>query len=368
MIRTALYVFLPIFAIIAIVIGVKAKQFGAPPPGAFPPTLVDSDFATLQSWPQTVATTTTLRASQGVEVTTETPGIVRSIHFDSGDSIEKGQLLISLDDTTEQAQLAAAKASAKLAQSELKRAEELRAARVISQSEFDAIQARADEAAALLNQIESTLSKKQIFAPFAGRLGIRHVDIGQYLTPGTPIVSLQSLDPLYADFTLPQRQIGLANPGFAVELQIDAYPDQSFSGSVESLSATVDPTTRSLTVRAKVQNPQQQLLPGMFGAATLIQPEPLQVVAVPGTAISYQSYGNSVFVVKSSPDGQGQVVEQRFVTLGPAKGDFVAILDGLQAGEEVVSAGVFKLSNGAPILVSNSRKLEAQIDPQPANG
>ena len=368
MIRTALAVFLPIIAIIAIVATVKAKQFGAPPPGGFPPTVVDSDIAESQTWPRTTKTTTTLRASQGVEVTTELPGIVRTIHFESGDSVEKGQLLISLDDSTEQAQLTAAKASAHLAELDLKRGEELREARVISQSELDTLQARASEAAAQLAQIESTLSKKQIFAPFAGRLGIRHVDIGEYLTPGSAIVSLQNLDPLYADFTLPQKQLALAKPGFEVELSIDAFPESRFSGTVESINATIDPTTRSLSIRANIENPGQSLLPGMFGTVTLIQPEPLEVVAIPGTAISYQSYGNSVFVIIDSEDKQGKVVEQRFVTLGPAKGDFVAITDGLEPGEEVVSAGVFKLSNGAAVMVDNSRKLPAKLDPQPANG
>ncbi|MBD5780448.1 efflux RND transporter periplasmic adaptor subunit [Pelagicoccus sp. NFK12] len=370
MIRTALAVFLPIFAIIAVVIGVKAKQFGAPPPGAFPATMVDSDIAETQTWARTTTTTTTLRASQGVEVTTELPGIVRAIHFESGDSVEKGQLLIELDNTTEKAQLAAAKASAELAQTDLKRAKELREGRVISQSEYDAIIARAAEAEAQLAQIQSTLSKKQIFAPFSGRLGIREIDIGQYLTPGSSIVSLQNLDPLYADFTLPQKQIGLARPGFEVELSIDAYPDKTFSGTVQSTSSTIDATTRSLTVRAAMENPEQTLLPGMFGTVTLIQPDPVEVVAIPGTAISYQSYGNSVFVIKDAEgeNAQGKVVEQRFVTLGPARGDFVAILDGLEPGEEVVSAGVFKMSNGAPVVVDNSRKLKAELDPKPANG
>nr|WP_246462600.1 efflux RND transporter periplasmic adaptor subunit [Pelagicoccus albus] len=334
---------------------------------AFPPAAVTSAKADSQTWEQTVKATGTLSASRGVMVSSEVPGTVSEIFFESGQKVEKGDLLISLDDSTEQAQLRAAEASFQLAAVNLKRSKDLLGSRTISQSEFDSAEATASQASAQLEQIKSSIEKKRIVAPFSGTLGIRLVDIGEYISPGTAIASLQQLSPIYVDFSLPQKQLLSADTGYPLEVTIDSYPGASFRGEVEALNPDLDAATRTFRVRGILPNEDGKLRPGMFASVKVVQPEPMEIVAVPSTAIYYQAYGNSVFVIKPAEDGSGSVVEQRFVELGKTKGDFVAVLKGVEPGEEVATAGVFKLSNGRNVVVDNSKAIEASLNPQPDN-
>ncbi|EDY82703.1 auxiliary transport protein, MFP family, putative [Verrucomicrobiia bacterium DG1235] len=346
---------------------VKAKQFEPAPPMAFPPAVITSAVAGEQTWEQTVNATGSLQASKGVMVSSEVPGTVAEIYFESGQEVQQGDLLIKLDDSTEQAQLRAAEATAQLAEVNLKRSRDLLQSRTISQSEFDRAEATAAQSTAQLEQIKAVLDKKQIHAPFSGTLGIRLVDIGEYLSPGVAIASLQQLSPIYVDFNLPQKQLAAAAKGYPIEVAIDSYPDTIFRGAVEATNPELDTRTRTFRVRGILPNDDRLLRPGMFGSVKVVQPEPLEVVAIPNTAIYYQAYGNSIFVIKTAEDGSGQTVEQRFVKLGKTKGDFVAVTEGLEPGEEVANAGVFKLSNGRGVVVDNSKGLTPSLDPQPDN-
>lgn len=346
---------------------VKAKQFEAKPPMAFPPAVITSAIAETQTWEQTVKATGSLAASKGVMVSAEVPGSVAEIYFESGQNVKAGDLLLKLDDSAEQAQLRAAEASAQLAEVNLKRSRDLLGSRTISQSEFDRTEATASEATAQLEQIKAVLAKKRIVAPFSGTLGIRLVDIGEYLSPGVAIASLQQLSPIYVDFNLPQKQLTAAAPNYPLEVAIDSFPDTNFRGTVEALNPELDPRTRTVRVRGILPNEDGKLRPGMFGSVQVLQPEPLQVIAIPNTAIYYQAYGNSIFVIKPAADGSGKTVEQRFVKLGKTKGDFIAVTEGLKPGEEVATAGVFKLSNGRGVVVDNSKALQPSLNPEPEN-
>jgi len=352
--------------IVAISIGivlVKGPQFASPPPFQMPPETVTSYRAEAMTWERTVGTVGTLKASQGVMVSAEVSGTVSAIHFESGQSVEAGDLLFELDTSAEGAQLESAQATYELAEVNLKRAKELRASRSIAQSELDTAQARAKESKAVVEQIQATLEKKIIRAPFSGVLGIRQVDLGEYLNPGATVVSLQSVDPMYVDFSLPQQQLGNVQKGLPLRVAMDTYLGREFAGEVEALDPDLDLANRMFRARGVLPNSDGALKPGMFANVSVIQPEPLEVVAVPKTSVFYQAYGNTIFVIM--PGETGQVVEQRFVTLGETKGDFVAVESGVEAGEEVVSSGAFKLFNGRIVVVDNSKALAVSLDPQP---
>lgn len=367
MIRAFLIILGSIALIFAAVFFVKAKQFTAPAQQGFPPVAITTAPADSQTWERAIRATGSIRASQGVLVAAEVAGTIREIHFGSGQEVEKGDLLIVLDDSTEQAQLKAAQASANLANVNLKRSQELFDSRTISQSEFDRAEATAAESEAQLSQIKSVIDKKRILAPFSGTLGIRLVDVGEYLTAGASIVSLQQLDPIYVDFSIPQIQFNSAKPGYALNVSVDAFPDTKFTGEIEAVNPNLDVSTRTVRVRGTLQNPNGELRPGMFGTVGIIQPQPLEVVAIPSTAVYPQAYGNSIFVIKNAEDGSGKIAEQRFVTLGTTKGDFVQILDGLEPEEEVATAGVFKLNDGSKVVVDNSKAIEPSLNPTPDN-
>ena len=354
--------------IIALLVGIfliKTPQFAPPPPFVMPPETVTSREAEEMIWENVVTAVGTLRASQGVMVSAEVSGTVSAIHFDSGESVETGDLLFELDTSTERAQLESAKATHELAEVNLKRAQELRESRSIAQSELDTADARAKETKAAMEQVRATLEKKIIRAPFSGRLGIRQVDVGEYLNPGAVVVSLQSINPVYVDFSLPQQQVTKVKNGYAFRLEMDTYPERSFEGVVEAIDPDLDLSNRMFRVRGVLVNEDGALRPGMFANVGIIQPEASTVVAVPGSAVYYQAYGNTIFVVK--PGESGNIVEQRFVKLGRTKGDFVSVLNSLEVGEEVVTAGAFKLFNGRSVVIDNSKALEVSLNPKPAD-
>ena len=363
--KAFLFIFVIIGGIIAVLVFVKGPQFAPPPPFVLPPESVTSDVAEEMEWENLVTAVGTLRAYQGITVSSEVPGTLSAIHFESGQEVETGQLLFELDTSAEQAQLESARASAELADVNLRRARELRESRSIAQSELDTAEAGAKEAQAALEQLRATLEKKRIRAPFNGRLGIRQADLGEYLNAGAPVVSLQAINPIYVDFSLPQQELSKIADGLELRLNMDTFPGRVFTGKVQAIDPALDLANRMFRARGLVDNEDGMLRPGMFVNVNIVQPEVASVVAVPGTAVYYQAFGNTVFVIKDGDNGK--VVEQRFVELGQAKGDYVSILSGVSAGEEIVTTGAFKLSNGRGVVIDNSRGLSPSLDPQPAD-
>jgi len=360
--RAFLIVIVFLAVIISAIYFIKKKQFTTPAPMGFPPVTVTSTTAEQQEWVNRVSAVGSLQASQGVTVTSESPGTVTKILFKSGESVAEGDLLIELDTSTEQAQLQAAKAAAELAEINLQRSRDLRQSNTIPQADLDAAESTAMQARGQLAQIEAQLAKKRIRAPFSGILGIRAVNLGEYIGPGSPIVPLQDLDPIYVDFSLPQNLLDAVHNGYEIRARVDTYADKVFEGFVQAIDPELDPANRTFRVRGELDNSELLLRSGMFVSLEVLQPETSDVVAIPTTAVYYQSFGNTVFVIK---DGQPATLEQRPVELGRTLGDFVSVLSGVEAGEEVVSSGVFKLSDGGSVVVNNKKALELSTDPQP---
>jgi membrane fusion protein (multidrug efflux system) len=302
---------------------------------------------------------------------TQLSGPVREISFESGGTAAKDQLLVSLDTSSEEAQLRAAEAKALLASQNLKRAVDLRKQGVIAQSDYDSAEAASNQTIGEVDIIKATLAKKTVRAPFAGRLGIRTVNLGQYLNEGDPIVSLQSLDPVYVDFNVPEQQLAQLARAMEVRVISDAAPGQVFTGKVTALNPEVDPSTRNLKVQATVRNPEGSLRPGMFARVELVLPETAPILSIPSTAVLHAPYGDSVFVIKDVKDEKsGKTVKQVVMTtvrLGLTRGDFVAVTAGLEAGQTVATSGVFKLRNGSAVAVDNTMAPDAQSAPRPPN-
>lgn len=344
-----------------------------------PPATITAARVEPMTWDNRMAAIGTMVAVNGADVTTQTGGIVTAIHFESGTQVDKGARLVALDAANERGEYERLKAQAQLAELNLARREKLYRLEAISKSDFDAAQAEADAARAAVRAQQALLAQKDIRAPFAGQLGIRRVNIGQYLAPGTGIVSLQSLDPIEFDFALPEQNLSLARPGLAVEVRVDAFPDEIFSGEVTAVEPRVDEATRNFRLRARLPNRQQRLRAGQFGRVELLLPGQRQVLAVPRTAVNYSSYGTSVYVIQEvrktagaaaapaggdAPQATLEVV-QRFVRVGEARGDFVAVTEGLQPGDQVASSGLLKLRNQQPVLIDNRVVPDARLDPRP---
>lgn len=336
-----------------------------------PPTTVNTAEVKKDSWEQTVPSVGSLEAVQGVDITAELPGRVVKVAFESGERVEQGDLLVKLNTSSEEAQLQAAEAAAELARISFKRASELVKEKAIARSQYDSAEARLKEALAQRDHIQATIDKKTIQAPFAGRLGIRLVNIGQILGEGDPIVTLQSLDPIYVNFLLPQAELTLVDNGTAIRVSSEILPEGETTGTITAINPKVDPDTRNVRIQGTISNPAEKLRPGMFVNVAVVQPEEREVLTIPATAVLYAPYSNSVFVVEEKEDDAGKkntkVLRQQFVRLGDRRGDFVAVLSGLKEGEEVVSSGVFKLRNGMAVLVDNSVKPEFKLNPKPEN-
>ena len=334
-----------------------------------PASVVSTTTASNQQWVQSIPAIGSMEAVQGVTVTADTPGRVTHIHFKSGQDVSVGETLIQQDTRSEKAQLRAAEASVELAQVNLKRITELLDKKASSIAEFDRADAQYKEAVARADTIRTAIDKKTIKAPFSGRLGIRSVNLGQDLGSGDAIVSLQAVDPILVNFYLPQQELSRLASKLKIELESDAIPGKTFEGTVTAINTEVDPATRNVKVQASLNNADKQLLPGMFANLRVVFPEIETVLAVPATAIAYATFGDSVFVVKEQKDETSgetkHIAQQQFVQLGEARGDFVAITKGLSEGEQVVSAGVFKLFNGAPVSVNNDTQPDYQLSPSP---
>lgn len=322
-----------------------------------PPSTITSAVASEEVWQQSFNAVGGLTAVQGIIVNTELDGTVARVAFDSGSVVKQGDLLLQQDISSETAQLGAAEARAELARISLERARDLREKGANSQSELDVAVAESNSAKAAMANIRATIDKKTIRAPFSGRVGIRLVNLGQFLKGGTAIVPLYSLDPIYADFSLPQQEITSVAVGQAVHLKVDAFPGEDFVGKVTAINPQVDPTTRNIQVQATLSNPDGRLRPGMFVNVELMRSQTDKFITVPITAISYNPYGDSVFIIEENKDQSkgplGLVARQQFVKVGPARGNQVAVLRGVSAGQTLASSGLAKLRNGAPVVVNN---------------
>ncbi|WP_185233192.1 efflux RND transporter periplasmic adaptor subunit [Teredinibacter franksiae] len=334
-----------------------------------PPTVISATQVEQQQWEQVLNTVGTLEAVQGVVVTADNPGRVTDILFTAGTEVKAGDVLIHQDTSSEKAQLRAAEASVALAKANLDRVSALFKKKVSSRSELDASEARHKEAVAQADNIRTSIDKKTVKAPFDGRLGIRLVNVGSDLSTGSAIVSLQEVDPIYVNFSLPQRDLPKLAAGLKVRLSSDAVPGRVFDGDISTINPEIDPATRSVKVQATLSNEDLSLLPGMYAKVEIVLPQAEPVLVVPVTSVSYATYGDSVFIVeeeKNEESGEtSQVVRQKFVRLGETRGDFVTIKAGVEEGETVVSTGVFKLRNNAPVNINNETQPEFSLNPTP---
>jgi membrane fusion protein, multidrug efflux system len=353
---------------------VKFQQFqaAAEQAAAFqpPPDAVTTIVAEPTEWPETLTAIGTVAAVRGVTVSADLPGVVDRIQFESGRFVREGDVLVQLDTRQEEAQLAAAEAQRDLARLNFERMEGLVADGAISRADYDLALAERKQSEARVGEIRATIARKTIRAPFAGVLGIRQVNLGQYLSAGDPIVPLQSLDPIYVNFGVPQQESPRMRPGRSVRVRPQNGSGESLTGRVSAVDAVVDQTTRNVQVQATFANRGGRLRPGMFVQAEVRLSGTRQVVGLPASAISYAPYGNSVFVVSDLEGADGtryRGVRQQFVTLGGARGDQVAVLAGLAAGEEVVTSGVFKLRNGSAVHVDNRVQPSNDAAPTPAD-
>jgi membrane fusion protein (multidrug efflux system) len=341
----------------------SAKNFSQPP------ETVASAVVREEKWQGTLTAIGSVAAVQGVTVTPELAGTVREINFESGAVVAKGDLLVKLDTSSEEAQLRSLEAQVQWAKVSLDRQSSLRTNQLVSASDYDSAEAAWKQAVANADAVRAIIEKKTLRAPFAGQLGIRQVNLGQYLDAGKPIVSLQSLTPVYTDFSLPQQELGHLKPGMQVRVTTDTYPDRKFDGTLLALNPDLDSTTRSVALRATFDNPDQALRPGMFAKVEVLLPEEKNVLVIPATAVLSQPYGDSVYVIEPAPETIGKkpglVVRQQIVRTGEARGDLITIKTGLKPGERVVSAGGLKLRNGMAVTENNDLVPKSEKSPHP---
>jgi len=326
---------------------------------------VSTTKATVQEWASTLEAVGSIRAAKGVDISNEITGIVEEIHFNSGDDVKAGDVLLSLRANDEIAKLQTLVAAENIAEINYSRDKKQLAVQAVSRATLDNDEATLQGAKAQVMEQKAILNKKVIRAPFDGHLGIRNIDVGQYLNAGSAIVTLQQLDPVYLDFTMPQQSLAQIKVGQKIVIKSDTYPDKVFEGSIAAINPKVDISTRNVQVRAELPNPEHLLLPGMYAKAEIVVGEPKHVVTLPQTSITYNPYGNTVFIVKESESSPDLTVNQQFVTLGETRGDQVQILQGVNEGDVVVSAGQLKLQNGSAITVNNSALPKDDPNPKP---
>ncbi|HTA95828.1 MAG TPA: efflux RND transporter periplasmic adaptor subunit [Verrucomicrobiae bacterium] len=367
-----------VVAVLVVLAGVKVLQirsmiaFGKS--FAMPPETISSAVAHEEKWQDTLSAVGSVNADQGVIVSPEIAGTVSEIDFESGATVKKGDLLLKLDASSEEAQLRAAESQVELAKLNADRSQKLRADNTVSQSELDQAEATLKQAQANADTIRSTIDKKTIRAPFDGRLGIRLVNLGEQLDVGKGIVSLQSLTPVFVDFSLPQQDLSQLATGLKVSATSDAYPSNSFDGELAAINPDLDAMTRSVRLRAKFENADQLLRPGMFVRAEIILPEAKPVLAIPSTAILSATFGDSVFLIMTAAQAgitnmpaTNLVAQQKFIRTGRAHGDFVSVESGLKAGDKVATAGLLKLRNGVSVKENNEDSPKPSLSPTPPN-
>ena len=350
--------------------GQIAKMINASKSFAIPPESVTSAKVDAQEWQASRSAVGTLVAIRAVTLASEVSGLVREIGFDSGAFVRKGDVMVKLDTSTEEAQLASAQADAELARASLVRARSLREANVSAPADLDTAEAKAKQTAANVGTLHATIAKKTIRAPFDGRVSIKQVELGQVLASGTPVATLQSIHPIYAEFWLPQQTLAELRIGMNARLRTDVFPQTSWEGTLTTINPEVDVNTRNVRVRATFPNTDGQLRPGMFVNVEVLSPEKRTVLVIPSTAVLYAPYGDSVFAIEEKPDAagkQGLIAHQKFVRLGERRGDLVGVVSGLNAGETIVSSGAFKLRNGAAVVVHNELAPKIEVAPTPVD-
>ena len=357
-------------ALVSFVIITKLAQFdsGDAPAGGPPPETVSTFIVERQTWERGIDAVGTVEPIQGVLLENEVAGVVRAIHFDNGDPVREDDILVQLDISVEEAQLRAARADLSLAKVEFERSQRLREGGSIPQSQLDRAIAELERAQAQVENIQAIIDRKTIRAPFAGRVGIRRINLGQFLGTGAAIVSLQAFEQVYINFNLPQKSLSQIERGLEIEVFSDSFADDSFTGRITAVSPQIDPVTRSFEIQGTIDNRDGKLRAGLFVRVRVRLPEADDVLVVPATAILYAPYGNSIYRVL--PDGEtdsGKMVDQSFVRISRRLGDFVAIAAGLQEGDEIVSAGAFKLRNKAPVRVDNTLAPQPATHPTPPN-
>ena len=364
---------LAVGALFLVIFGIKAMQImkmvSTKPP--MPVTTVTSAPVKEEDWAPILSSVGSVSAIQGAVVSTELGGTISEIMFQNGGIAKKGDIIMKLDASQEEALLRSAEAEAELARTDLERTQGLALQKVVSKAELDAAESKFRRLTAIVDQMRSSIRKKTLVAPFDGQLGIRQVNVGQMINPGQQVVALTSLDPVYVDFALPQQHLAQLAQGLEVDVTTDALPGRVFKGKLTAINSMVDSSTRNITLQATLENPDHALRPGMFAKAEVTLPEKHKTLVVPGSAISYAPFGDSVFVIDEKKDEktgkESQVIRQQFVRVGEGRGDFVAITQGLKAGEMVVSTGVFKLRNGMTVTINNELAPKPQLNPKPVD-
>jgi membrane fusion protein (multidrug efflux system) len=345
------------------------KMTSMKPP--MPVETVTSAVAKEEDWAPVLSSVGSVSAVQGAVVSTELGGMVSEIGFQNDTLAKKGDMLIKLDASQEEALLRSSEAEVELARTDLERTRDLAAKKVVSSSELDAAESKFRRLTAVVDQMRSNIRKKAIVAPFDGQLGIRQVNVGQMINSGQPVVPLQSLDPVFADFALPQQYFSKLSQGLEIRVTTDAVPGRVFTGKLTAVNSMIDVATRNVTVQATLANPDHVLRPGMFAKVEVVLPEKGRALVIPGSAISYAPFGDSVFVIEKQKDPktgkESQVLRQQFVRVGEARGDLVSITNGLKTGETIVGAGVFKLRNGMAVTINNDLAPKPQENPTPAD-
>ena len=349
---------------------VKYLQIAAAMAQAFtpPPEAVTSIVAATEQWQRSFEAVGSLAPVQGVVLRAEEPGKVVRIAFESGQQVKQGDILVELDTSVEEADLAGALAAKDRALKNLARMRNLKPSQVISQDAMDQSESDARQSDARVKSLEAVIAKKKIAAPFSGRTGIRMVNIGEYVEPGKDIVPLHAMESMYVNFSLPQQSVGSVATGQTVNFTVDAYPGETFSATLTAVNPQISDKTRMVDLQAAVPNPGEKLRAGMFAAISLLMPEKDSVVAIPATSINYAPYGDSVYVIEPMKDPKGNEykgVRQQIVKLGAKRGDKIAVLAGLEAGQEIVTSGLFKLRPGAAIAVNNSVTPGNSLNPAP---
>jgi membrane fusion protein (multidrug efflux system) len=358
-------------AMCVFVFGLKALQIGKmmSTPQTMPPTTVSSVSVKEEDWAPRLTAVGSVSAVEGAVVSAELAGIVSEINFENGAEAKKGEVLMKLDASQEEALLRSAEAEAQLAGTDLERSRDLAMKKVVSSAELDSAQSKFRRLNAVVDQMRSSIAKKTLIAPFDGQLGIRQVNVGQMINPGQQVVALTALDPVYVDFALPEQYLSKLAKDLEVTVRADAFPDRQFKGKLTAINSMVDPVTRNVSLQATLENPDHALHPGNFAKVEVALPETKKTIVIPGSAVSYAPYGDSVFLIEKQKDPktgkESQVLRQQFVRVGDARGDFVAVTQGLKAGQTVVGTGVFKLRNGMAVTVNNDLAPKPELNPKP---
>lgn len=335
-----------------------------------PPATITAAEVREDRWTPTARAVGTFKARNGAELTTEVGGIVTGIHFENGTAVEKGRRLVSLDTEADEAELDRLRAVARLAELEEERFRGLYEENSVSESELQRRESEAAQAKAAVRTQEARIQQKTIRSPFDGIAGIRRVNLGQYVAPGTPSVAVEALDPLYLNFFLPEKRLVDLHAGQEVEARVDSFPEKTFRGEVTAIEPRVRESTRTVEIQATFDNPDAELRSGMFARVSLVTGEPAAVVVIPQTAIQYNPYGNSVFVLFEEEADNGNDervlrVRQRFIQTGERRGDLVAVEGGLEPGDRVASSGLLKLRNNTRVKISDNGDLQPSMDPSP---